>query len=80
MPVYQCFVRERSITDAMRAEIASEITGLHVEATGAPRSFVNVLFSDVPTVTCSQRESLHRRRSSGARSRRGGRSRSAGSF
>ena len=48
MPVYQCFAREGSITDEIRAEIASEITRLHVEATGAPRSFVNVLFFDVP--------------------------------
>jgi phenylpyruvate tautomerase PptA (4-oxalocrotonate tautomerase family) len=48
MPVYQCFVQEGSITEAIRAEVASEITRLHVEATGAPRSFVNVLFFDVP--------------------------------
>ena len=48
MPVSQCFVQEGSITEAIRAEIASEITRLHVEATGAQRSFVNVLFFDVP--------------------------------
>jgi phenylpyruvate tautomerase PptA (4-oxalocrotonate tautomerase family) len=48
MPLYQCFIQEGSITEASRAEIASEITRLHVEATGAPRAFVNVLFFDVP--------------------------------
>jgi phenylpyruvate tautomerase PptA (4-oxalocrotonate tautomerase family) len=48
MPVYQCFVEEGSLTDAIRAEVAGEITRLHVEATGAPRSFVNVVFFDIP--------------------------------
>jgi len=48
MPVYECFAQAGSITDEMRAEIAGEITRLHAEATGAPRSFVNVLFFDVP--------------------------------
>ena len=49
MPVYQCFVQEGSITDATRAEVASEITRIHVEATGAPRAFVNVQFFDIPS-------------------------------
>jgi phenylpyruvate tautomerase PptA (4-oxalocrotonate tautomerase family) len=48
MPVYQCIAQEGSLTDESRAEIAGEITRLHSEATGAPRSFVNVLFVDVP--------------------------------
>lgn len=32
----------------MRAEIAEEITRIHTEATGAPRSFVNVVFQELP--------------------------------
>jgi phenylpyruvate tautomerase PptA (4-oxalocrotonate tautomerase family) len=48
MPVYQCFVQEGSITEPIRAEVASEITRLHVEATDAPRQFVNVVFFDIP--------------------------------
>jgi phenylpyruvate tautomerase PptA (4-oxalocrotonate tautomerase family) len=45
MPVYQCFVQEGSITEPIRAEVASEITRLQVEATDAPRQFVNVVFA-----------------------------------
>jgi phenylpyruvate tautomerase PptA (4-oxalocrotonate tautomerase family) len=48
MPLYRCFAQEGSMTDDVRAEIADEITRLHVEATGAPRAFVNVQFFDVP--------------------------------
>jgi phenylpyruvate tautomerase PptA (4-oxalocrotonate tautomerase family) len=48
MPVYQCFVQEGSITEPIRAEVASEITRLQVEATDAPRQFVNVVFFDIP--------------------------------
>jgi phenylpyruvate tautomerase PptA (4-oxalocrotonate tautomerase family) len=36
------------VTASARAKIAEEITRIHCNATGAPRSFVNVLFLEIP--------------------------------
>lgn len=43
MPIYQCPAAADMLTGAMRAQIAAAITDAHVEATGAPRVFVQVL-------------------------------------
>ena len=48
MPVYQCCSPQGLLTTSARTEIAEEITRIHCNATGAPRSFVNVLFLEAP--------------------------------
>jgi len=47
MPTYICAAREGSLTKGQKAEIAELITRVHNEVTGAPRSFVQVLFGDL---------------------------------
>jgi phenylpyruvate tautomerase PptA (4-oxalocrotonate tautomerase family) len=39
---------KRLLTTPVKAEIADAITTIHTNATGAPESFVNVLFLDLP--------------------------------
>jgi phenylpyruvate tautomerase PptA (4-oxalocrotonate tautomerase family) len=48
MPIYQCTTPAGTVPDAVRPQIAKEITRLHVEATNAPPSFVHVIILDVP--------------------------------
>ena len=48
MPIYQCITPAGTVPDAVRPQIAKEITRLHVEATNAPPSFVHVIILDVP--------------------------------
>lgn len=48
MPFYECFVPEGVINGDQKAGVARAITRIHCEATGAPESFVNVVFQDVP--------------------------------
>ena len=48
MPMYQCITPAGTVPDAVRPQIATEITRLHVEATNAPPSFVHVIILDVP--------------------------------
>lgn len=48
MPVYQCSVPPSRLDDAKRQQIASEITRVHCESTGAPPDFAHVLFADAP--------------------------------
>jgi phenylpyruvate tautomerase PptA (4-oxalocrotonate tautomerase family) len=48
MPIYRCSAPKGLLTDAMREKIASAITDAHVAATGAPRAFVHVFFSELP--------------------------------
>jgi len=48
MPIYQCISPEGLLDDAARRELAGEITRIHCDATGIPRLFVNVMFTDVP--------------------------------
>jgi phenylpyruvate tautomerase PptA (4-oxalocrotonate tautomerase family) len=48
MPIYQCISPEGLLVESQRKNIAEEITRIHCDATGAPRSFVNVLFQDMP--------------------------------
>jgi phenylpyruvate tautomerase PptA (4-oxalocrotonate tautomerase family) len=48
MPVYQCSVSPSRLDDAKRQQIASEVTRIHCESTGAPPDFAHVLFVDAP--------------------------------
>ena len=48
MPVYQCSLPASRLDDATRQEIASEITRIHCESTGAPPDFAHVLFVGAP--------------------------------
>ncbi len=47
MPIYQC-ATARKLSAAQKAAIAKEITRIHIEWTGAPEAFVNVVFSELP--------------------------------
>jgi phenylpyruvate tautomerase PptA (4-oxalocrotonate tautomerase family) len=46
MPLYQCLVRAGSLNDDHRAALAEAITTVHASVTGAPRGFVNVVFTE----------------------------------
>ena len=48
MPVYQCSIADARLDDAKRQQIATEITRVHCESTGAPPDFAHVLFVDAP--------------------------------
>jgi phenylpyruvate tautomerase PptA (4-oxalocrotonate tautomerase family) len=48
MPFYTCFAVAGSLPDTQKAFIAEEITRIHTTLTGAPPSFVRVLFQDMP--------------------------------
>jgi phenylpyruvate tautomerase PptA (4-oxalocrotonate tautomerase family) len=49
VPLYQCISPQGLLDDAVRGELADEITRIHCDATGVPPSFVNVMFLDVPS-------------------------------
>lgn len=49
MPLYLCNAVKGAIADSAKAKIAADITDIHCEVTGAPRSFVHVFFfEDAP--------------------------------
>jgi phenylpyruvate tautomerase PptA (4-oxalocrotonate tautomerase family) len=48
IPVYTSITQEGSLSQQQRKEIAEAVTKIHVDATGAPRSFVNVRFFTYP--------------------------------
>ncbi|MCW2664430.1 MAG: cis-3-chloroacrylic acid dehalogenase [Mycobacterium sp.] len=52
MPVYQCYYPQGLLAKSAKAEIADQITSIHCNATGAPPSFVNVLFLELPEGEC----------------------------
>ena len=49
MPIYQCVVPEGATTPEQRAEMASELTKIHSEATGDTPELVQALFLEIPT-------------------------------
>jgi phenylpyruvate tautomerase PptA (4-oxalocrotonate tautomerase family) len=51
MPVYRCDAAPGVLTEEIKSAIAREITRIHVEATQAPRSFVHVVFRELPAGT-----------------------------
>ncbi len=46
MPLYRCSVPKGSVSLEKRFEIARTFTDIHTGTTGAPRSFVQVIFSE----------------------------------
>ena len=48
MPFYQLTVPSDSPSAGRKADIAAALTRVHAEVTGAPASFVNVSFVEVP--------------------------------
>jgi phenylpyruvate tautomerase PptA (4-oxalocrotonate tautomerase family) len=47
VPIYQGISLEGLLDESQRENIAGEITRIHCDATGAPRSFVDVVFQDM---------------------------------
>lgn len=47
MPTYVCTSLEGNLTPEQKVQVAKEITRIHAECTGAPESFVQVLFYEV---------------------------------
>lgn len=44
MPLYMCNAVKGTISDHAKQMIATDITDIHCNVTGAPRSFVHVFF------------------------------------
>ncbi|RJQ79412.1 hypothetical protein D5S17_10375 [Pseudonocardiaceae bacterium YIM PH 21723] len=47
MPVYQCITSAGAVAAEQRAALATEITAIHTEVTGAPAIFVHVVFLEL---------------------------------
>jgi phenylpyruvate tautomerase PptA (4-oxalocrotonate tautomerase family) len=52
MPVYHCYSPRGLLTESAKANIAGEMTSLYCSVTGAPPSWVNVLFHEMPRGDC----------------------------
>ena len=52
MPIYQCYSRKGLLTQSAKATIAEEMTSLYTSVTGAPPSWVKVLFHELPDGDC----------------------------
>jgi phenylpyruvate tautomerase PptA (4-oxalocrotonate tautomerase family) len=52
MPVYQCYSPKGLLTEPAKAKIAEEMTTMYRNATGAPASWVKVLFHELPEGEC----------------------------
>jgi phenylpyruvate tautomerase PptA (4-oxalocrotonate tautomerase family) len=52
MPICQCWYPQDMLTGPTKAAVATEITRIHCENTGAPASFVNVMFHQVDAGDC----------------------------
>jgi phenylpyruvate tautomerase PptA (4-oxalocrotonate tautomerase family) len=48
MPVYTCVTTAKTLSDDAKATMAAEITKIHSSITGAPTSFVHVVFDEQP--------------------------------
>lgn len=48
MPVYNCTSPVGGVSMETREKVATAITDVHCESTGAPRSFVHVFFRETP--------------------------------
>ena len=51
MPIYHCIADQTLLDGDIRSRIAAEITAIHCKLTGAPPSFVHVLFQAMPEGT-----------------------------
>ena len=52
MPVYQCYSRNGLLTESAKANIADEMTSMYCNFTGAPPSWVKVMFHEMPEGEC----------------------------
>ena len=52
MPVYQCYSPKGLLTASAKANIADEMTSLYCNVTGAPASWVKVLFHELTEGDC----------------------------
>lgn len=52
MPIYQCYSPKGLLTESAKANIADEMTSLYCNFTGAPPSWVKVLFHEMPDGDC----------------------------
>jgi phenylpyruvate tautomerase PptA (4-oxalocrotonate tautomerase family) len=48
LPIYTCITTEKTLADDTKAALAAEITKVHSSITGAPTSFVHVVFQELP--------------------------------
>lgn len=48
MPIYQCVTPAGVLDNSLKSGLARQITLVHVETTGAPASFVHVIFTELP--------------------------------
>lgn len=46
--MYECLTAAGNVPDAVKSQVAKEITRIHCEATGAPPLFVHVMFPELP--------------------------------
>ncbi|MGI5517279.1 tautomerase family protein [Streptomyces sp. CA-106131] len=51
MPIYTCNTARGSLTSEVKAQLAAEITRIHVNINHVPRAYVNVVFSELPTAS-----------------------------
>lgn len=52
MPVYQCYSPKGLLSKSAKAELAEEMTSMYCNITGAPASWVKVLFQEIPDGEC----------------------------
>jgi phenylpyruvate tautomerase PptA (4-oxalocrotonate tautomerase family) len=48
MPVYQCYSPKGLLSKSAKAALAEEMTSMYCNITGAPESWVKVLFQEIP--------------------------------
>jgi phenylpyruvate tautomerase PptA (4-oxalocrotonate tautomerase family) len=48
MPLYTCITTANTLAEDTKAALAAEITTIHSSITGAPSSFVHVIFQELP--------------------------------
>ena len=47
MPVYECQTLKGTLSERQRKSLAESITSIHTKQTGAPASYVHVLFKEI---------------------------------
>ena len=52
MPVYQCYSPKGLLSKSAKAALAEEMTSMYCNITGAPESWVKVLFQEIPDGEC----------------------------
>jgi phenylpyruvate tautomerase PptA (4-oxalocrotonate tautomerase family) len=52
MPIYQCYSPKGLLSESARAKLAEEMTSMYCNITGAPESWVKVLFQETPQGEC----------------------------